>query len=69
LFFLATFATSRIVSLASLVAATVTPALVFLLSYAGTHVFAAVLIAVLIVGRHHQNIIRLWNGGEPRFNL
>ncbi|MBI3302476.1 MAG: glycerol-3-phosphate 1-O-acyltransferase PlsY [Deltaproteobacteria bacterium] len=69
LFFLATFALSRIVSLASLVAAGVTPLLLLALSYPRGHVVAGLVIALLIIARHHENIARLWKGQEPKFSL
>ncbi|MGH7961100.1 MAG: glycerol-3-phosphate 1-O-acyltransferase PlsY [Candidatus Binatia bacterium] len=69
LFFLVTFALSRIVSLASLVATAVTPLLLFLLAYPDGHIIAGTIIALLIILRHRENIVRLWNGQEPRFHL
>jgi len=69
LFFLVTFAFSRIVSLASLVAAVVTPLLLFLLAYPRSYVIAGALIALLIVVRHRENIARLREGQEPKFSL
>jgi glycerol-3-phosphate acyltransferase PlsY len=68
-FFLITFAVSRIVSLASLVAAAVTPLLLFLLSYPLPHLIAGLVIAGIIVSRHHENIARLRKGQEPKFTL
>jgi glycerol-3-phosphate acyltransferase PlsY len=69
LFFLATFALSRIVSLASLVAAALTPLLLLILSYPKGHVAAGLVIALFIILRHHENIARLWKGQEPKFSL
>jgi glycerol-3-phosphate acyltransferase PlsY len=68
-FFLITFAVSRIVSLASLVAAAATPLLLFWLSYPLPHVIAGLVIAGVIMSRHHENIARLRKGQEPKFTL
>jgi glycerol-3-phosphate acyltransferase PlsY len=67
--FALTFAVSRIVSLASLVAAGATPILLFLLSYPKGHVWAGILIASLIIIRHHENIARLLKGQEQKFSF
>lgn len=67
--FALTFAISRIVSLASLVATGATPILLFLLSYPKGHVWAGILIASLIIIRHHENIVRLLKGQEQKFSL
>ena len=69
LLFLVAFAFTRIVSLASLVAAAATPLLLFLLAYPGGHVGTGLVIALLVVVRHHENIARLWRGQEPKFSL
>ena len=69
LFFLATFALTRIVSLASLVATALTPLLLWILRYPQGHVVAGLIIAPLIIVRHHENIIRLCKGQEPKFSL
>jgi glycerol-3-phosphate acyltransferase PlsY len=69
LFFLASFALSRIVSLASLVATAVTPLLLFFLSYSGVYIIAGAVVATLIILRHHENIARLWRGQEPQFRF
>jgi acyl phosphate:glycerol-3-phosphate acyltransferase len=69
LLFLATFALSRIVSLASLVAAAATPLLLLLLAYPRAQVVAGLVIALLVILRHHENIARLWKGQEPKFTL
>ena len=68
-FFLITFTVSRIVSLASLVAAAATPLLLFCLSYPLPHVIAGLVIAGVIMSRHHENIARLRKGQEPKFTL
>jgi glycerol-3-phosphate acyltransferase PlsY len=67
--FALTFAVSRIVSLASLVAAGATPLLLFLLSYPNGHLWAGIIIASLIIIRHHENIARLLKGQEQKFTL
>lgn len=69
LFFAATFAVSRIVSLASVVAAAVTPFLVLALDYPRPYVIAGFVIAGVIILRHHENLARLWRGQEPKFSL
>jgi len=68
LFFGVTFAVSRIVSLASLIAAGMTPILLFLFSYPQTHILAGLIIAGFIIARHHDNIARLLRGQEQRFS-
>lgn len=65
--FILTFAASRIVSLASLVAAGAMPLLLFLLSYPKGHLWAGILIASVIIIRHHENIARLLKGQEQKF--
>ena len=57
----------RISSLASLTATAVAPALFLLLHQATLErLYLAVMMAVMIFIRHHQNIRRLLNGIEPR---
>ncbi len=68
-FFIVTFAASRIVSLASLVATAVTPFLLWWLAYPSARLYAGVLIALLIIVRHHENIVRLRNGQEEQFSF
>src|SRR5262249_16647861 len=69
LFFLATFALFRIVSLSSLIATALTPLLLLLLAYPRVYVVAGLVIALLVILRHHENIARLWKGQEPRLSL
>jgi glycerol-3-phosphate acyltransferase PlsY len=69
LFFAVTFAASRIVSLASLVAAAVTPLLLWWFAYPHPRFYAGLLIALLIILRHHENIVRLLNGQEQKFSF
>jgi acyl phosphate:glycerol-3-phosphate acyltransferase len=59
-------ATFRYVSLASMLACIGLPIGVALLGYPGPSVAAAVAAGAIIVGRHHANLSRLFNGTEPR---
>jgi acyl phosphate:glycerol-3-phosphate acyltransferase len=68
-FFIATFAVSRIVSLASLVAAAATPLLLWWFAYPHARIYAGTLIALLIIIRHYENIVRLLNGQEQKFSF
>lgn len=68
-FFLSTFALSRIVSLASLVATAATPVLLFLMAYPVERIWAGTVIALLIIVRHRENIVRLWQGEEGKFDM
>ncbi len=61
------FAVFRIVSLASLVAAALTPCLIFLFAYPRPVVLAGCVVAGLIIVRHHENIGRLLKGEEQKF--
>jgi acyl phosphate:glycerol-3-phosphate acyltransferase len=69
LLFLAVFALFRIVSLSSLVATAATPLLLLMLAHPREHVVAGLVIALLIIMRHHENIARLWKGQEPKFTF
>ncbi len=69
LLFLAVFALFRIVSLSSLVATATTPILLLMLAHPREHVVAGLVIALLIIMRHHENIARLWKGQEPKFTF
>lgn len=60
---------SRIVSLASLIAAGVAPVAFWFFSYPPILVWLSLLIGLLIVWRHRDNIQRLISGAEPRFDL
>ena len=60
------FAVFRIVSLASLVAAALTPGLIFLFAYPRPVLLAGILVAGLIIVRHHENIGRLLKGEEQK---
>lgn len=61
------FAVFRIVSLASLVAAALTPCLIFFFAYPRPVLLAGIVIAGLIIARHHENIGRLLRGEEQKF--
>jgi glycerol-3-phosphate acyltransferase PlsY len=56
----------RISSLAALVACALAPLFVLLTDQPRPMVYLALLIAVLVFIRHHQNIARLLKGDEPR---
>ena len=60
---------SRIVSLASLIAAGFAPIVFWFFPYPRALIWWSLLIALLIVYRHRENIERLISGGEPRFEL
>lgn len=68
-FFIVTFAVSRIVSLASLMAAAATPLLLWWFAYPHARIYAGTFIALLIIIRHHENIVRLLNGQEQKFSF
>ena len=59
-------AASRWVSLGSLVATMLTPALLALLGAPTAHVLAMAAVAVLVVLRHRENLERLLEGSEPK---
>ena len=61
------FAATRLVSLASIVAAALTPVLIYLFAYSCSALVAGSLIAGLIILRHHENIRRLIRGEEQPF--
>jgi glycerol-3-phosphate acyltransferase PlsY len=60
---------TRIVSLASIVAAGTAPVAAWLLGYPDSLTGVALLLALLILWRHRDNIQRLRSGAEPRFSL
>jgi glycerol-3-phosphate acyltransferase PlsY len=66
LVFLIVVATTRFVSLGSLLAAAGVPVVALALGYPGTSVGAAAGVALIVIARHHQNIGRLLNGTENR---
>jgi glycerol-3-phosphate acyltransferase PlsY len=67
--FAAVVVLTRWVSLASILAATSTPAAAWLLGSPTPVVVASVLMAALVVWRHAENLRRLRAGTEPRFSL
>jgi glycerol-3-phosphate acyltransferase PlsY len=64
--FVAVVATTRYVSLASLLAAACVPLGVLLLGYPSPLAVAAVAVAAIVIARHHANIARLRAGTESR---
>jgi glycerol-3-phosphate acyltransferase PlsY len=60
---------SRVVSLASLAAASLAPVVFWLFSYPLFLVGLSLLISLWIILRHRENIQRLLSGAEPKFNL
>jgi glycerol-3-phosphate acyltransferase PlsY len=64
-----TLATSRIMSLASIVAAIVLVPVVAALSMPRPYVLLAILMSALVLLRHHENIRRLMAGEEKRFEV
>jgi len=67
--FITIFAASRIVSLASIVATAVLPALLIWLAYPAMYIWAGMVIAGLVIARHKENIIRLLRGEESKFSF
>jgi glycerol-3-phosphate acyltransferase PlsY len=59
-------ATTRLVSLGSLLAALCVPLGAWVLGYPPAFVLAALAVAAIVVGRHHANIARLLAGTESR---
>jgi glycerol-3-phosphate acyltransferase PlsY len=64
--FVAVVATTRFVSLGSLLAALCVPLGAWLLGYPAPSVVAALAVAAIVLGRHHENIARLLAGTESR---
>lgn len=60
---------SRVVSLASLVAVGLAPIAFWFFSYSPFLIWLGLLIGLLIIVRHRENIQRLISGVEPRFKL
>ncbi|WP_158750675.1 glycerol-3-phosphate 1-O-acyltransferase PlsY [Acidobacterium sp. S8] len=68
--FIAGLALSRYVSLASILAAVAFPVFAFLLphrAYTGVLVAVLVIVPLIVIAKHHQNIQRLAQGTEYRF--
>jgi glycerol-3-phosphate acyltransferase PlsY len=59
-------ATTRYVSLGSLLAAACVPLGAVMLRYPGSYAVAALAVAVVVIARHHANIARLRAGTESR---
>jgi len=64
--FVAVVATTRYVSLASLLASACVPLGAVMLRYPSPSAIAALVVAAIIAARHHANIARLRAGTEPR---
>jgi len=64
--FVVVVTTTRFVSLGSLLAALCVPLGAWALGYPGPAVVAALAVAAIVVGRHHENIARLLAGTESR---
>jgi glycerol-3-phosphate acyltransferase PlsY len=64
--FVAVVATTRYVSLGSLMAAACVPLGAIVLGYPGSTAAAALAVAAIVIGRHHANIARLRAGTESR---
>ena len=65
--FVAVVATTRYISLGSLLAAACVPLGAVLLGYPPAFAVAALAVAVIVIARHHANIARLRAGTESRF--
>jgi acyl phosphate:glycerol-3-phosphate acyltransferase len=65
--FVAVVATTRYVSLASLLAAACVPVGAVMLHYPAPAAIAALVVAAIVAARHHANIARLRAGTESRF--
>jgi glycerol-3-phosphate acyltransferase PlsY len=69
LVFLIVALATRIVSLASIAVAGVAPAAIWLLGYPTPVIGAVLLMALMTIWRHRENIQRLRAGAEPRFKF
>jgi glycerol-3-phosphate acyltransferase PlsY len=67
--FIAVFAACRYISAASIAGALAAPVVAFSLSYPPSVVAAVVVMTLVIVARHRENLSRLRAGTEPRFVL
>ena len=65
--FVVVVATTRYVSLGSLLAAACVPLGAVILGYPRASAVAALAVAAIVIGRHHDNIARLRAGTEARF--
>jgi acyl phosphate:glycerol-3-phosphate acyltransferase len=64
--FLAVVATTRYISLGSLLAAACVPLGAVMLRYPGSYALGALAVAIIVIARHHANIARLRAGTESR---
>lgn len=64
--FIATFSATRIVSLSTIIA---TSGIAILWSLYNTNYLGVILMAIVIIFRHHENIIRLANSEEKQFSF
>lgn len=69
LVFLVVAVAGRIVSLASIVAAAAAPLAVWLFAYPAPLAGTTLIMGLMIVWRHRENIRRLTSGVEPKFDL
>lgn len=69
LVFVIVVAASRIVSLASMIAAAVAPVTVWLLDYPPVVAGLTATMALYIIWRHRGNVRRLLSGAEPKFSF
>jgi glycerol-3-phosphate acyltransferase PlsY len=65
--FIIVFFLSRIVSLSSIAAALIVPVMAFATNQDSHSCWALAAIGFLVIARHHQNIVRLIEGREPRY--
>ena len=65
--FATTFAVTRIVSVASIVGAVTTPVSMLIMGAGWGDVAVGVILVIIILERHQENIRRLRAGAEPRF--
>ncbi len=68
LLWLAIVRATRYVSLGSIVAAAFVPILAWLFSYDTVYILFGLLAAILVIVRHHANIVRLMNGTENQIH-
>jgi len=69
LIWLTTFMSSRIISLASIIAAASFPLLAFLFRQSYPMIFSGLLLAIFIILRHKPNIIRILEGKEAKLSF
>jgi glycerol-3-phosphate acyltransferase PlsY len=65
--FIAVLVSRKYVSLASISAAAVMPVLITLINHDATIVAMSLVISVIVILKHHENIARLRNGTESKF--